>query len=459
MSNNFPLIAIVGRANVGKSTLFNLLADQEVAIVADQPGVTRDRNYMVLNNYKHPFCLVDTGGLLGEAEIELADAVQEQTEVAIEEADLIIAMFDGKTSLHPQDKELVRLLRDVKKPVLWVANKCEKEESQLEANQFYSLGIDELEMISAAHNQGIRQLIKKVWEKLHIDDQAKVKGKPRSEAIKIAVLGKPNAGKSTLVNRIIGEERQITSSIAGTTRDSVNIEIKRDGQEFVLVDTAGLRKQRNIKRNTLEKLFSFRTLRAIATCDVVVLVVDATDGPPSDQDAKIADIVTERGKGLMIAVNKWDAVEKDHRTSKEYKDSVREELAFCKYAPVVFVSALTGRRCPSILKVAKDIYDSGNQRISTADFNKMIETAVQKNSPPIYRGQPIKFYFATQIKTNPPTFVLFFNNPRKVAESYLRYLKNYVRAQHEFLGYNIKFITRQKTNRGAARTQEDSNTE
>lgn len=444
MSKGIPLIAIVGRTNVGKSTLFNLIADRDLAIVADRPGVTRDRNYVLLNNYTQPFALVDTGGLLGEENQELANAVREQTEIAIYEADLIIALFDGKHGCHALDQDMVNMLRQSKKQVLWVVNKCEKQETELAASEFYSLGIDELLFISAAHNQGIKELFKKIWEKLYLDEPKKIKASEAEKVISIAILGKPNVGKSTLVNKLLGEERVITSPIAGTTRDNVSVTLTRDGQKYHLIDTAGLRKKGKIKEKTLEKLYSLRSIRAISLCDVALLLVDATDGMPGDQEAKIADLIDSRGKGLVIVVNKWDAVEKDHKTVKEYERQIREKLTFCKYAPILFVSALTGRRCPSIFSEIHKVFESGAERIQTSELNKMIERAVEKNPPSIYRGRPIKFYFATQTDINPPTFVLFFNYPLKVGTAYVRYLKNYIRAQHSFLGYDVKLIIRKK---------------
>ncbi len=442
--NTIPLIAIVGRTNVGKSTLFNLLSHQNLAVVADRPGVTRDRNYVVLNNYRRPFSLVDTGGLLGEENNKLATAVTEQTEIAIHEADLILAIFDGKNGHHPLDLEVVDLLRRSNKPVLWVVNKCDGKDFETRATEFYNLGLEELHLISAAHNQGIRDLFKAIWDKLFIFDQKELKPEEEDNTIKVAILGKPNAGKSTLVNKLLGEQRQITSPIAGTTRDSVNITLTRDGQDFKLIDTAGLRKQRNIGKETMEQIFSFRTLKSLAECDVAVLMLDGEEGIPTHQDAKIADLIHQRGKGLVIVVNKWDAVEKDHRTVKEYQDQIKQVLQFCSYAPIVFTSALTGKRCPSVLEAVKKVYEAGKLRIKTNEINNIVEAAIQKNPPPIYRGLPVKFYFATQIDGNPPTFVLFFNNPKRITESYTRYLKNYIRAQHQYIGYDIKIITRKR---------------
>lgn len=456
MINSLPTIAIVGRTNVGKSTLFNLMSGQDIAIVEDKPGVTRDRNYIVLNNFTHPFCLVDTGGLLGEQEETLADAVREQTEIAIEESDLIIAVFDGEEGLHPLDKDVANLLRKSKKPVVWVANKCEKEESKLKANELFRLGIDDLICISAAHNDGIRNIFKAVWSKLGIDQESiKVKRPNKRSNINIAILGKPNVGKSTFVNKLIGEDRLVTSPISGTTRDSVNINLTRDGQEYCLIDTAGLRRKSRIEKKTVEKISTFRTLRAVAMCDIALIVIDATEGAPSDQDAKIAELVDQRGKGIIIVVNKWDAVEKDHKTAKEFEEKVLHTFRFCSYAPVIFISALTGRRCPSVLKKAGEIFELGRERIKTSDLNTLIGNAVTKNAPPIYRGLPVKFYFASQIASHPPTFILFFNQPKRISDSYERYLKNFIRSKYPFPGYDIKIIPRKR--RSKFDTPENSN--
>lgn len=443
MSASLPVIAIVGRTNVGKSTLFNLLAKKDIATVSDRSGVTRDRNYVLLNDYERPFYLVDTGGLLGEENPELQDAVHQQIELAIAEADLIIALFDAKHGLHPLDHELITMLRAAKKPVVYCANKSEKKDHQLNASEFYQLGIDDLQLISAAHNVGIHELKNKIWETLDID-QKETKHFPNQDVIKVAFLGKPNVGKSTLVNKILGEERMITSNIAGTTRDSLNFTLTREGQVYEIIDTAGLRKKNKIAEESLEQLFNFKTLRAITTCDIAILLIDATEGEPAEQVLKIADLLDQRGKGLILAVNKWDAIEKDHKTAKEYEAEIIEKLRFCKYAPIVFISALTGKRCPHLLKKAKEIYTAGQERIQTSELNKLLEKAITKNPPPIYRGQPVKFYFATQTASNPPTFVLFFNYPKKVSPGYVRYIKNYLRAQYAFPGYDLKVIIRKR---------------
>lgn len=444
MLNILPTIAIVGRTNVGKSTLFNLIAGQDLAIVEDRPGVTRDRNYIVLNNYTQPFCLVDTGGLLGEQQAELTSSVKEQTEIAIHEADLIIALFDAKEGLHPQDRQVVQLLRKSEKPVVWVANKCEGKDSDVRAQELYSLGVDEIHSISAAHNQGIKQMLKAVWQKLEIDQKFIKNEEEKDTSIRVALLGKPNVGKSTFINKVLGQDRLITSPISGTTRDSIDVSLIRDGQKFILVDTAGLRKRKNIESKTIEQLSTFRTLKSIAICDIALLVIDATEGKPSDQDARIAQLIDERGKGLIIVVNKWDAVEKNHKSAKEYEKEIYEVFRFCKYAPIIFISALTGRRCPNVLTTVLKIYEEGKVRIKTNELNKMLEIAISKNPAPIYRGTPTKFYFASQLGENPPSFVLFFNNPKRIGEAYLRYLKSYIRTKYPYTGYDIKLIPRKR---------------
>ena len=449
MNKAIPTIALVGRTNVGKSTLFNLLAGEELAIVENHHGVTRDRNYITLYNYKHPFTLVDTGGMVGEEQTEMAEAVRLQTEIAIHEADLILAMFDGKDGLHPLDHQVVDALRKSKKKIIWVANKCEKDEHKLRANELYALGVEDLQIISAAHNDGIKQLMKQIWTDLDMLDNEKIELAEDDEKrpLRVAIIGKPNCGKSTFLNKLLGQDRLITSDISGTTRDSINTFLTREGREFMLIDTAGLRRMKNIEEKTLEQISTFRTLRALAMCDVALLFVDATQGEPSDQDAKMAELVHKRGKGLVIVINKWDAIEKDNKTSKQYEETVYDVFRFCNYAPIVFISALTGRRCPAVLQKAAEIFDQAKARISTGDLNRMIGRAIVKNLPPVYRGEPLKIPYVTQTGTRPPTFILFCNNPAKVPDSYVRYLKNTIREHYPFPGYDLKLILKKKTSK------------
>lgn len=447
MAKKLPLIAIVGRTNVGKSTLFNQITGRKLSVIEDTHGVTRDRHYAMVKRHGMPFTLVDTGGLLGEENQELADAVREQSEIAICDADAIIAIFDGVAGPHPHDYEVVNLLRKAGKPVMWVVNKTEKQETELRVAEFYALGIDNIVSISAAHNKGLDTLIKAiysfpVWE--GISEDLEIEEEP---SIKVAILGKPNVGKSTLTNKLLGEERVVTSPIAGTTRDRIDVELRREGQLFVFSDTAGLRKKARVKDATIERYSNLRSLKELAECDVAVLLLDATSGPPTEQDAKIAGLIHERGRAFVIAINKWDAVEKDHKTAKAYKDQVAEVFKFARYAPIIFISALTGKRCPSIFGQVVKVYQEAQKRVSTSDLNKLLTFAFQKNPPPVYRGEPIKLYFATQISVAPPTFVLFLNHPKRVNFSYQRYIRNSIRKEYPFEGNDIKLLLRKRTSK------------
>lgn len=346
-------VAIIGRTNVGKSTLFNQLIGKREAIVEDRPGVTRDRHYglvkitgkknetregkdqgMVVN--VPPFTLIDTGGIAGEDDQDFQTQIREQVELAIEESDLVLAVFDAVSGVMAGDKEVVSLIREANKPVIWVANKCESQQASISAHEFYALGIDDIFQISAAHAINISQLREKIRERLSsLVIEGEEQNIEREQNLKITFVGRPNVGKSSLVNRILGSERVITSSIAGTTRDAIEIPFIRDGQKFLLIDTAGLRKKSKVEDNTTERYSTLRTLRALALADVAVLVLDATSGMPSDQDIRIATLIHERGRAMLIAVNKWDALEKDHTTSKAFERALKEKLSFVSYAPLV----------------------------------------------------------------------------------------------------------------------------
>jgi GTP-binding protein len=441
-----PVVAILGRTNVGKSTLFNAIVGKRLSIVEDSPGVTRDRRYILVEKHDVPFTLVDTGGVIGDEDQELEGLIRHQAEVALHESDLIIAVFDGLEGVSPLDREVVELLRLSGKPVLWVVNKCEKEATQNSSADFFELGCDSVITISAAHKIGMRELMETLSKTLKElgASSATLPEVDVSGVIKVAFVGKPNVGKSTILNKLLGEERFVVSEVAGTTRDSVDINLIRDGVEYRVVDTAGLRKKANVDEATVERFSNLRTLRALAQCDVAVLVLDASEGAPSDQDAKIAALVHERGKGLVIVVNKWDTIEKDHRTVTEFTHAVYGSLKFAQYAPIVFVSAISGRRCPSILKTVKEVYDATLQRIQTSDLNKTLLRAFNKKSPPVYRGAPLKFYFSTQVSVAPPRIILFVNHPEKVHFTYQRYLKNFIREVYPFPGIDIKLEFKKK---------------
>lgn len=454
MPAKIPTIAIIGRTNVGKSSLFNALVGRTVAIVEDAPGVTRDRNYAYVTRFGFACTIIDTGGIVGEEEENaLHGAVRAQCDLALAEADLILCVFDGIHGLHPLDSEVVQILRRQPKPVIWVANKCEQPASQGTAAELFSLGLEHVHYISAAHNVGIKDLMAAAREALNAPLLPEQGGAPDvaetagPEVIRVALIGKPNVGKSSLLNRILGEDRVVTSDIPGTTRDSVDVTVTRDGQEFRFVDTAGLRKKAKVAEGGVEQFSNIRTLRALAQCDVAVLVLDAQEEAITEQDTKIAGLVHERGRGLVIVVNKWDAIEKDHRTVHAYTEAVRAGLKFAQYAPILFVSALSGRRCPSILETVREVQQGSKVRIQTSDLNRILSRAVSSKPPPVYHGEPMKLYFATQIGTRPPTFVLFVTHPKRINFSYERYLKNCIRDHYPLPGLDIKLIFKKRTSK------------
>jgi GTP-binding protein len=477
--SRLPTVCIVGRTNVGKSTLFNALAGKRKAVVKDQPGVTRDRCYEVVTRFDFPFTLIDTGALVGEENIDLHHSVREQSELAIKQSDVVIVVFDGLHGLHPLDAEVVDLIRQIQKPTIFVANKCEKPSAALTATELYGLGIDQIIPISAAHRRGIRDLIAKLAEliqpvELHLDnadseseisefegDEAQVedqdlkelqvnsalseRGSVDSGVINVAIIGKPNVGKSTFVNALLGEERMITSPIAGTTRDSIKSSLVRNGRTFEIVDTAGLRKKAGVQDNTVERFSNIRTLRSLAQSDVAVFLLDAAEGIPTEQDARIVGLAHEKGKSLVIVVNKWDLIEKDPRIAESYRQAIRSVFKFAAYAPVVFVSARTGLRCLAVLDSVEQVNAASTKRLSTAEVNKLFTEAFAQKPPPVYRGQPIKLLYATQVATRPPTFAVFVNHPDRLKFNYERYLKNTVRKVVDFPGNDVRILFRRRS--------------
>lgn len=483
--NSLPTVCIVGRTNVGKSTLFNALAGRRKAVVKDQPGVTRDRYYELVTRFDFPFTLIDTGALVGEEDLVLHEAVKQQTELAMRQSDLIIVVFDGLHGLHPLDSEVVDLVRQVEKPTIYVANKCEKPSSALTATELYGLGLEEIIPLSAAHRRGIRELLAKMeelvgssalkaeladgedaayqviedeegdegvvhFEESDIPENADEETPPQVEhdpnkAINIAIIGKPNVGKSTFVNRLLGEDRLITSPIAGTTRDSIKCDFIRSGQKFEIVDTAGLRKKAGVKDDSVERFSNIRTLRSLAQSDVAVFLLDASEGIPTEQDAKIVGLAHEKGKSLVIVVNKWDLIEKDPRIAEEYRHAIRMTFKFAAYAPVIFVSALTGLRCLSVFDEVNKVYSAARVRLTTGQVNKLFTDAFNSKPPPVYRGVPIKLLYATQVAANPPTFAVFVNHPERLRFNYERYLKNTVRRYHPFPGSDVRILFRRRS--------------
>ncbi len=478
-----PTVCIVGRTNVGKSTLFNALAGRRKAVVKDQPGVTRDRYYEVVTRFDFPFALVDTGALVGEEDLVLHEAVKAQTELAMKQSDLILVVFDGLHGLHPLDSEVVDLVRQMDRPTIYIANKCEKPSAAITATELYGLGLEEILPLSAAHRRGIKELLAKMeslvgpsdlvqelvdgeddrydagddedgapvaYEELAVDaelsEQATIIEERNSDrAVNIAIIGKPNVGKSTFVNRLLGEERMIVSPIAGTTRDSIKSDLTRNGQRFEIVDTAGLRKKAGVKDNSVERFSNIRTLRSLAQSDVAVFLLDASEGVPTEQDARIVGLAHEKGKSLVIVVNKWDLIEKDPRIAEAYRQAIRGVFKFAAYAPVIFVSALTGQRCLAVFDEVSRVDAASRIRLSTADVNKIFTDAFLTKPPPVYRGVPIKLLYATQAATNPPTFAVFVNHPDRLRFNYERYLKNTLRKRFPFPGCDIRILFRRRS--------------
>jgi GTP-binding protein len=477
---NLPTVCIVGRTNVGKSTLFNaLVGRRKAAVVKDQPGVTRDRYYEVVTRFDFPFTLIDTGALVGEEDIALHESVRAQSELAIKQSDVCIVVFDVLHGLHPLDSEVVDLIRQIGKPAIYVANKCEKPSSALTATELYGLGLEEIIPLSAAHRRGIRDLLAKMAEILapaelslantheesdgfdpyEGEDEAPEDNEegdveelvetPAEAAdtgpINLAIIGKPNVGKSTFVNTLLGEERMITSPLAGTTRDSIRNDLTRNGRVFEIVDTAGLRKKAGVKDNSVERFSNIRTLRSLAQSDVAVFLLDASEGIPTEQDARIVGLAHEKGKSLVIVVNKWDLIEKNPRIAEAYRIAIRSVFKFAAYAPVVFVSARTGQRCLSVLDTVVEVCEASKKRLSTAEVNKIFSDAFNSKPPPVYRGVPIKLLYATQVTTKPPTFTVFVNHPERLRFNYERYLKNTVRKLHPFPGNDVRILFRRRS--------------
>lgn len=418
------IIAIVGRPNVGKSTLYNRIAGKRHALVDDFPGVTRDRNQVHVDWEGKSLVIVDTAGFMGEQESALHDQTRQQIQFALDEADMILFVADAKTGLHPEDSMLVDLLRRTTKPVFYAVNKIDGPEQSKHIAEFYELGLDRIYPISAAHGFGIGELMSdiadRVPEETGEEDEALEAG-----LIRIAILGRPNVGKSTLVNRILGESRAIVSPIAGTTRDAVDSPFEQDGQRYVLVDTAGIRRKGRTKEK-IEKLSIIKALQSVDRCHVVVLVLDVTEGV-TDQDLHIAGYVQERYRGCIIGVNKWDAMEMDSKRIKLFRDDLRDRFRFLPHAPILTFSALSGKRVAKILPTVCEVFEQYNRRVTTGVLNRALEQTLERHQPPMVGGRSLKFYYATQTSVRPPTFVLFCNRPEAIHFSYERYLVNQFR--------------------------------
>lgn len=416
-----PLVAVVGRPNVGKSTFFNKITGKRIAIVEDTPGVTRDRIYADGEWLSHTFTLIDTGGIEPLREDIISKQMRRQAELAIETADVIVFLVDGREGLTAADSEVAEMLRRSKKPVVLAVNKIDHPKYADAMYDFYELGIGEPITISAEQGLGLGDVLDEVVS--YFPDRT---GEEDTETTRVAVVGKPNVGKSSLVNALLGSERTIVSNIPGTTRDAIDSPFSFDGKDYILVDTAGIRRKRSIEDESIERYSVIRSLAAIRRCDIALIVVDAEQGL-SEQDVRIAGYVHEEGKASVLVVNKWDLIEKDTHTMNEFKKKLAVDLAFMEYIPMIFISALTGQRVNKIMDVANEAYRQNCARISTGTLNDIIAEAISVTEPPSDKGRRLRIYYGTQPSSNPPTFVLFVNDPELMHFSYKRYLENFFR--------------------------------
>jgi len=433
-----PLVAIVGRPNVGKSTLFNKLIGRRLSIVEDTPGVTRDRIYADAEWLTHSFTLIDTGGIEPASEDIIAVQMRRQAELAIETADVIIFLVDGREGMTAADEEVATMLRKSNKPVVLAVNKLDAPKFNDAIYEFYALGLGDPIIISAGQGLGLGDMLDEVCA--HFPPEAAEEGE---HPLNIAVVGKPNVGKSSLVNAILGEERCIVSNIPGTTRDAVDTPFTVDGEPYVLVDTAGIRRKRAVEDETIERYSVIRSLAAVRRADVVLIVVDAEQGL-SEQDVKIAGYVHEEGKPSVLVVNKWDLIEKDTNTMNQFKKDMQVDLAFMDYVPFLFISAKTGQRVNKLLSAAKESYAQSVRRITTGTLNDIVNEAISMTEPPAMSGKRLKIYYATEVSVQPPTFVIFVNDEVLVHFSYKRYMENYFRKTFGFQGTPIKIIFRNR---------------
>lgn len=434
------IVAIVGRPNVGKSTLFNIFADSRISIVEDTPGVTRDRLYADAEWLDRKFTMVDTGGIEMQNTDSIAVSIRQQAEVAIREADVILFVCDARTGITNDDLEVAKMLRQSRKPVVLAVNKADIPKQEAEAYEFYNLGIGEPYLISASNRLNLGDLLDAVVEKFppEGDDE-----EDNEDVIKVAIIGRPNVGKSSIFNDIIGQTRSIVSDVAGTTRDAIDVPVEKDGQTYLFIDTAGMRRKGKIDES-IEKYSIIRTLRAVDRSDVVLLVLNAVEGI-TDQDKKIAGYAHEAGKGIVIVVNKWDLYpDKTVMSTEEFTKNIRHELIFMPYANVVYVSALTQQRISRLPEMIKDAAEANAMRISTSVLNQVVTDAVAMNQPPMEKGKRLKILYTTQVKVKPPTFVIFCNEPEIMHFSYQRYLENQLREAFGFKGTPINIIVRGK---------------
>ncbi len=436
-----PLVAIVGRPNVGKSTFFNRITGKRISIVEDTPGVTRDRIYCDVEWQNRRFTMIDTGGIDPRSEDVLLSQMRHQAEIAMDTADVICFFADGRTGLTDDDREVANMLRKTSKPVILAINKVDHISMVDNIYEFYELGIGDPIAISAANMMGLGDLLEAICKEL--PPQTKDELDDAEHVLQLAVVGRPNVGKSSLVNKLLGQERTMVSNIAGTTRDAIDTEFKVNGQVYNIIDTAGIRRKSQIEDESLERYSVLRSIAAIRRCDVALLLIDAQDGV-TEQDTKIAGLIREEGKAVIVVVNKWDAIEKETGTLEAFKKQVMEDLKFMDYAPVLFLSAKTGQRVHTVMDMVDQVWAQASKRIPTGILNDVLTDATADLQPPATNGRRLKIYYITQQGTCPPLFILFVNDEKLMHFAYERYLENYFRKTFDFTGTPIKFILREK---------------
>ncbi len=434
-----PIVAIVGRPNVGKSTLFNVLAGERISIVKDTPGVTRDRIYADVEWLNYKFTMIDTGGIEPDSQDIILKSMREQAQIAIDTADVILFLVDVRQGLVDQDNRVADILRRSKKPVILVVNKADSFEKYMpDVYEFYNLGLGEPFPISAASRLGLGDLLDEIIK--HFPEQSEEE--EEDDRPKIAIIGKPNAGKSSIINHLTGEDRVIVSDIAGTTRDAIDTVVKRNGKEYVFIDTAGIRRKSRVKED-IERYSVIRAVSAVERADVCIMVIDATEGI-TDQDTKIAGIAHESGKGVIVAVNKWDLIEKDNKTIYKFQEDIRDMLSYMPYAELIFISAMTGQRVFKLFDLIDMVIENHSMRIATGVLNEIMAEAVALKQPPSDKGKRLKLFYITQVSVKPPTFVIFVNDKELMHFSYTRYIENQIRETFGFKGTPLKFIIRER---------------
>lgn len=437
-----PVVSIVGRPNVGKSTLFNKIVGYRKAIVEDTPGVTRDRNYEETSWKDYSFDIIDTGGFEPESKGDILTQMKSQTQLAMEESDVIVLLCDGKEGIMPTDEEVANLLRKYNKSILLAVNKIDDPSHFYRVYDFAKLGFGKIIPVSAEHKLGISELMDKITDRLSELPKAEHNNNLSEEVTKIAIIGRPNVGKSTLINKILKEKRLLVSPVPGTTRDPIDTMVEIDGKKYIFTDTAGIRRKGKVSRR-LEKYCVIMAKKAMERSDLALLILDAEEGITA-QDSKIAGYAYEMGRGCIVVINKWDLVEKDHKTIEKFKDTVLHQMKYLSYAPIISLSSLTGQRIHKIFPLIDKISEEYSRQIQTAILNKSFSEFLEQNPPSLYRGKRVKFYYTTQIKTKPPTFLCFVNFPKGIHFSYHRYIQNRLRLKFELENTPIRVLFRER---------------